>query len=189
MKMQFNKLIKKRGYELSADDLKKVYVEFTKLVERKSANVNELEVIIANTAMQVVPTYIVKSFSVNSSNVIRSTASVVLEKDGKENYGLSYGNGSVDAAFLAIENVIGRHFELDDFSLGSVTEGREAMGQAIVKLRNNGIIYAGRGVSTDIISAAIKAYVNAINKILFEEASKWNYHFQQTVGNSGLKNY
>lgn len=169
---ELNKLIKKRGYDLSADDFKKVYEEFNKLVERKSANVNELEVIIANTAMQVVPTYVVKSFSVNSSNVIRSTASVVLEKEGKEYYGLSYGNGSVDAAFLAIENVVGRHFELDDFTLGSVTEGREAMGQAIVKLRSNGIIYAGRGVSTDIISAAIKAYVNAINKILFEEVNK-----------------
>ena len=167
-----NKLIKKRGYDLSADDLKKVYAEFTKLVEKKSANINELEVIIANTAMQVVPTYVIKSFSVNSSNVIRSTASVVLEKDGKDYYGLSYGNGSVDAAFLAIENVVGRHFELDDFSLGSVTEGREAVGQAIVKLRNNGTIYAGRGVSTDIISATIKAYVNAINKILFEEVNK-----------------
>lgn len=166
---EFNKIIKKIGYALSLDDLKKVYQEFVRVSEKKSVNTKELEVIIANTAMQVPNTYTISSFSVNSSNIMKATASIVLEKDGKEYYGLSYGNGAVDAAFLAIENVTGRHFELDDFALGSVTEGKEAMGQAIVKLRNNGKIYSGRGVSTDIVGAAIRAYINAINKIIYKE--------------------
>ncbi len=79
------------------------------------------------------------------------------------------GEIPVDAAFLAIENVIGRKFELDSFDLGAVTEGKEALGQAIVKLRHGGAIYSGRGVSTDIIGASIRAYISALNKVAYEE--------------------
>ena len=163
------KLIRKRGYDLSAEDVKKVYAEFTRLSEKKQVSAGELDVIIATNAMQVPETYSLISFSVNSSNVVSATASIVLEKDGEKISGLSYGNGPVDAAFLAIESIVGRHFELDEFQLGAVTEGKEAMGQTVVKLRYNGVIYSGRGVSTDVIGASIRAYVNAVNKIVYEE--------------------
>ena len=72
-------------------------------------------------------------------------------------------------AFNAVEQILGHHYELDDFQIQSVTEGREAVGSAIVRLRSNGKLYAGKGISTDIIGASIKAYINAINKIIFEE--------------------
>ena len=122
--------------------------------------------------MQVPETYSLVSFSVSSSNVLAATASIAL-KNGEETLnGLSFGNGPVDAAFLAIESITGRHFELDDFDLSAVTEGKEAMGQAVVKLRYNGVIYSGRGISTDIIGASIRAYVAAINKIVYEESKK-----------------
>ena len=101
-----------------------------------------------------------------------ATASVTLKKDGEELKGISFGNGPVDAAFLAIESVIGRHFELDSFDLGAVTEGKEALGQAVVKLRHNGSVYSGRGVSTDIIGASIRAYISALNKVAYEEKNK-----------------
>ncbi len=166
-----SKLVKKRGYDLSAADLKKVYSEFLRLSEKKTVNTKELDVIIATSAMQVPETYSLISFSVNSSNVVAATASVVLSKNSETMRGLSYGNGPVDAAFLAIESVVGRHFELDDFELGAVTEGKEALGQAIVKLRFNGAIYSGRGVSTDVIGASIRAYVNAINKAVYKEVN------------------
>lgn len=166
-----SKIIKRRGYDLSAEDLKKVYSEFLRLSEKKTVNTKELDVIIATSAMQVPETYSLISFSVNSSNVVAATASVVLSKNSKKMSGLSFGNGPVDAAFLAIESVVGRHFELDDFELGAVTEGKEALGQAIVKLRLNGSIYSGRGVSTDIIGASIRAYVNAINKAVYLEVN------------------
>lgn len=166
---EFNKTIKKMGYDLSAEDLSKVYKEFLRLSEKKPVNVKELDVIIANTALQVPATYILSSFTIHSSNVTPSMASVILVKDGKELSGLSYGNGSIDAAFLAIENIMGRHFELDEFEIGAVTEGKEAMGQTVIKLRANGKVYFGKGVSTDIVGAGIRAYVNAINKIVYEE--------------------
>ena len=146
-----------------------MYSEFLRLSEKKTVNTKDLDAIIATSAMQVPETYSLISFSVNSSNVVAATASVVLSKNSEKMSGLSFGNGPVDAAFLAIESVVGRHFELDDFELGAVTEGKEALGQAIVKLRLNGAIYSGRGVSTDIIGASIRAYVNAINKAVYSE--------------------
>lgn len=167
-----NKIIKKRGYDLNADDLKKVYSEFVRLSDKKEVNTKELDAIIAANALQVPETYSLVNFSVHTSNVLASTASITLLKDGKECDGLSYGNGPVDASFLAIEAITGRHIELDDFDLSAVTEGKEAMGQAIVKLRSNGVIYSGRGISTDIVGASIRAYLGAINKIVYEESKK-----------------
>ena len=83
---------------------------------------------------------------------------------------VAIGDGPVDAAFLAIEQITGMHYELDDFQIRAVTEGREAMGETIVKLRSKGRIYSGRGLSTDIVGSSISAYVNALNKIVYEEA-------------------
>lgn len=166
-----SKIIKARGYDLTAEDLAKVYAEVVKFSTKKDVNTKELDVVIASVALQVPPTFELVSFSVQSSNVLTSTASIVLKKDGKEIRGLSYGNGAVDAAFLALETITGRHFELDDFEVNAVTAGKEAMGETIVKLRADGKIYSGRGVSTDIIGASIKAYINAINKIVHEEAN------------------
>lgn len=169
---EISKIIKKRGYDLGADDVKKVYAEFIRLSDKKAVNTKELDAIIAANALQVPETYSLGSFSVQTSNVLPATASINLVKDGKSYSGLSYGNGPIDAAFLAIESVTGRHIELDDFDLSAVTEGKEAMGQAIVKLRHNGVIYSGRGISTDIIGASIRAYLGAINKIVYEESKR-----------------
>jgi hypothetical protein len=83
--------------------------------------------------------------------------------------GVSLGDGPIDAAFLAVEQITGQHYELDDFQIQAVTEGREAMGQTVVKLRANGKVYSGRGISTDIVGASIHAYINALNKIVYEE--------------------
>ena len=68
-----------------------------------------------------------------------------------------------------MEGVTGRHFELEDFRIDAVTEGKEAIGRAIVRLRNEGKLYSGSGISTDIVGAAIRAYLGALNKIVYEE--------------------
>ena len=65
--------------------------------------------------------------------------------------------------------IFGINYPLDDFQVQSVTEGKEALGSALVKLRNGGKLYSGNGTSTDIVAASIRAYINALNKIVFEE--------------------
>lgn len=162
--------IKQLGYELSDSDIGKVYEEFKKLVAKKEAiDVKELEAVVASTAMQVPSTYHLINFVVNSSNVVSATANVTLEKDGEKFTGVSTGDGPIDAAFHAIEQIIGHHYELDDFQVHAVTKGRGAVGSSIIRLRADGKLYPGNGVSTDIIGACIRAYVNALNKIVYEE--------------------
>ncbi|MBQ1257744.1 MAG: hypothetical protein IIX93_10795 [Clostridia bacterium] len=157
------------GYDLSDEDLAKVYEAFRNLAGKKPVDSRELDAIVATVALQVPPTYRLSSYVVNSGNIISATAHIVLDKLGQTVQGLSAGDGPIDAAFMAIENVVGHHYELDDFEIQSVTSGREAMGEALVKLRDGGKLYSGRGISTDIIGASIRAYLNALNKIVYRE--------------------
>lgn len=162
--------VKQLGYELSDSDMGKVYDEFKKVTSKKEAiDIKELEAVIASTAMQVPSTYHLVNFVVNSSNIISATANVTLEKDGEKLTGVSTGDGPIDAAFHAIEQIIGHHYELDDFQVHAVTKGRGAVGSSIIRLRANGKLYSGNGVSTDIIGACIRAFINALNKIVYEE--------------------
>ena len=160
------------GYALSPDDEAKVYEAFLRIAAKKDTIVaGELDAIVASVAMQVPPTYKIVNYVINSGNIIKATANIVLEKDGTELRGMAVGDGPVDAAFLAIEQIVGRRYELDDFQIAAVTEGRGAMGSALVKLRGGSGLCSGRGVSTDIIGASIRAYVDALNKIAYEEGN------------------
>lgn len=157
------------GYELTEEDTGKVYEEFRRVSARKgTVDPRELEAIVATTAMQVPSTFHLISYVVNSGNILTATAHVVLEKDGQKLSGVSVGDGPIDAAFHAIEQIIGHHYELDDFQIQSVTKGREAVGSSLIRLRANGMLYSGNGVSTDIVGACVRAYINALNKIVYE---------------------
>ena len=162
----------KLGYDLSDEDAEKVYEEFKKLAEKKErVGAKELDAIVAAVALQVPPTYKLLSYIINTGNIITASAQIkVLKSDGSEVEGVSMGDGPIDAAFRAIEQITGNHYELDDFQIQSVTEGREAMGSALIRLREGGKLYSGSGISTDIIGASISAYLGAVNKIVYEEA-------------------
>jgi 2-isopropylmalate synthase len=160
------------GYSLTEDDRARVYESLHRLGEktgRKSITTRELDAIIAADALQVSPTYRLVSYLINSGNTITATAQITLDKNGELMTGLCAGDGPIDAAFRAIEQIIGYHYELDDFRISSVTEGKGAMGDALIRLRYEGKLYSGRGLSTDIIGAAIRAYVSALNKIVYDQ--------------------
>lgn len=163
--------VRKMGYDLSEEDKANVFAAFRRVAEKKEfVGTKELEAIVASTALQVPSTYTIESYVINSGNVITATANIKLVRDGKALSGVSIGDGPVDAAFLAIEQITGHHYELDDFQIRAVTEGREAMGSSLVKLRSaSGKLYSGTGISTDVIGASIRAYVSALNKIAYEE--------------------
>ena len=161
--------VKTLGYDLSDEDQGKVYESFKQVAAvNKTVNSKELDAIIASVALQVPSTYHLDSYVLNTGNIITSTATITITKGDVQMQGISGGDGPVDAAFLAIEQVVGQHFELDDFQISSVTEGRKAMATAVVKLRHNGKLYPGKGVSTNIIGASIRAYMSALNKIVYE---------------------
>lgn len=158
------------GYELSDEDNGKVYSALLNIFETKSSvGAREFEAVIASAAMQAPSTYHLDSYVTNCSNVTASMTQIVLVKDGEKLCGVSSGDGPIDSAFRAIEQSVGFHYELDDFQIQAVTEGKEALGSAVVKLRSGGRLYSGSGVSADIVAASIRAYINALNKIVYEE--------------------
>ncbi len=162
--------VKTLGYDLSDDDCGKVYRALMRVCEKKSfVGAKELEAIVASSAMQVPSTYHVKSYNTVSGNLISAMSSITLKKNDEELSGVSIGDGPIDASFRAIEAIVGYHYELDDFQIHSVTEGKESIGSAFVRLRSDGKLYSGNGLSTDIVGASIRAYINALNKIVFEE--------------------
>ena len=164
------KTAQRLGYDLSEEDGAKVYEAFKAIAAKKEkVSARELDAIVASAAMQVPPTYQLDTYVITAGNTISSTAHLKIAKNGAMLEGVSVGDGPIDAAFLAIERITGEHYELDDFQIQAVTEGREAMGQTVVKLRASGKVFSGRGISTDIVGASIRAYINALNKIVYEE--------------------
>ena len=165
-----SKVVESLGYDLSEEDTAKVYEAFQVIAAKKEqVSAKELDAIVASAAMQVPATYTLDTYVITSGNTISATAHIKLQKNGQSVEGVYIGDGSIDAAFKAIESITGCHYELDDFQLQAVTEGREAMGQTVVKLRSGGKVYSGRGISTDIVGAGIAAYLSALNKIVYEE--------------------
>ncbi len=159
------------GYELSDSDIGNVHKVLKQVCEKKGAiGYKEFEAIIASSAMQAPSTYHFETYTTTSSNMSASMSQVTLKCNDEIICGVSNGDGPIDSVFRAIEQCIGHHYELDDFQVQSVTEGKEALGSALVRLRNNGKLYSGNGTSTDIVAASIRAYINALNKIVFEEA-------------------
>lgn len=164
------KVVERLGYDLSEEDGMKVFEAFQNIAARKEkVSAKELDAIVASAAMQVPPTYVLDTYVITAGNTISSTAHLKLNRVDARLEGISIGDGPIDAAFLAIESITGCHYELDDFQIQAVTEGREAMGQTVVKLRSGGKLYSGRGISTDIVGASIRAYLSALNKIVYEE--------------------
>ena len=164
------KAVERMGYDLSEEDGIKVYEAFRSIVAKKEkVTTKELDAIVASAAMQVPSAYKLDTYVITAGNTISATAHLKLRKADAPMEGVCIGDGPIDAAFLAIESITGCHYELDDFQIQAVTEGREAMGQAVVKLRSSGKLYSGKGISTDIVGASIHAYINALNKIVYEE--------------------
>ena len=166
---EVSEAVKALGYDLDGDDEKKVYDAVKRLTEKKSSiGAKELEAVVASSAMQVPATYTLKSYVSTISNMVNAVSNVILEDENGTLSGVATGDGPIDSAFKAIETCIGHHYELDDFQIQAVTEGKEALGSALVRLRSSGRLYSGNGLSTDICGASIRAYINALNKIAYE---------------------
>lgn len=158
------------GYDISDEDCGTVYRELLKVCEQKnSVGAKELEALVASYAMQAPSTYHLISYMATCGNIGSCMAQVVMEYNGEKAEGVAAGDGPIDSAFRAIEQSVGHHYELDDFQVQAVTRGKEALGSALVKLRNEGRLYSGNGISTDIVGASIRAYINALNKIVYEK--------------------
>ena len=115
--------------------------------------------------------YSLDRFAVNSGNTITNTAVVRLNKDQKLVEKIGSGDGPLDAAFNSIEKIVGKTLHLEDLRIQANTEGKDALGDATVSIKDEetGLTCTGRGVSTDVLEASLMAYINAVNKMIYEE--------------------
>ncbi|MDH7483729.1 MAG: 2-isopropylmalate synthase [Spirochaetales bacterium] len=161
------------GFSLSPDEINRVFAEFKILADRKKLVTDRDIEALARGASAVVPeTWQLERFAVHSGSGMSAACNVCLvHKDGSSIEKTAVGDGPVDAAFKAIDAIVDRSLELEDFKLTSVTAGEDAQGEAMVRIRNDGKTWNGHGLSTDILEASIKAYLSAINTMIWEEAS------------------
>jgi len=155
------------GHTLEGEDLNKVYKEFLALADQKQEVFDEDLYALMGDKNGGQPQHSLKSFSVSTAGASKAMATVELESGDQTLSDAACGNGPVDSIFKAIDRLLKVEVTLEDYSLQSVTRGKDALGDATVKVRNeDGKLFIGRGLSTDIIEASAKAYLNALNKIL-----------------------
>jgi 2-isopropylmalate synthase len=163
----FESRIGKMGYRLTEDELNRSFDRFKDLADRKKTITElDIEAILQDGRMDAPPIYRLERFIINSGNTITATANVRLVRNGKSREKVAVGDGPMDAAFKAVEKIIGTSFQLEDYSVHSVGAGKDAQGEVVVKIRKNGRLATGHGLSTDVVEAGILAYINAANRML-----------------------
>ncbi len=156
------------GYDLNREDMDQLFIRFKALCDRKKTiSSQDLEALISHKAEPVQKGYRLDKYTVNSGNVVSASAVVRLLDDDKAVQEVAVGNGPIDAALNAIDKLIqaGEH-TLVDYTIQTISEGKDAQGEAILKISYPGGTVTGRGLSTDVVEASLLAYVNAMNKLL-----------------------
>lgn len=166
----FRDKLEQLGYKLTNEELDEAFKKFKELADKKKDVFDkDIEALVSRQKIDVPRTYELHNYVINTGNVITPTATVSIKKDKMIKEEVATGDGPIYASFKAIEKILGRDYQLDDFSINSITEGEDALGDVMVRLNDNGEKFVGRGMSTDIIEASITAYINAINKMIYEK--------------------
>jgi 2-isopropylmalate synthase len=158
------------GLHPRPDALAALFAGFKELADKKKAVTDrDLEALALEVPATTQEAYRLDRFVVNSGTSITATSAVRLAaRDGALVERLSAGAGPIDASFKAIDKIVGKHPALEEYAIGSVTEGKDAQGEARVRIELGGRRYNGRGLSTDVVEASIRAYVAAINAMAQE---------------------
>ncbi|MCX4373441.1 MAG: 2-isopropylmalate synthase [Dysosmobacter sp.] len=168
------------GYELSDEDLEGVFTRFKTLADKKkSITGSDLESLVLHrrnnslNAQSGACRLLGHLINTSTSDSLPTTSYIKLERDGEVREDAAIGSGPLDASFKAINRMLDMDIKLESFSLNAVTDGEDAIGEGIVKIKApNGESYTGTGLSTDIIESSIRAYVNGINKMLEDTAGE-----------------
>jgi len=155
------------GYEVTDEDLDKIYERFIAIADKKKeVHDADLEAIMQDEMRLVPDVYTLEYIQILSGSRTIPTATVGLKRNGEVYQEAASGDGPVDAAYKAIDRIIGITAELTDYNIQAVTQGKDAIGEVTVKIRGNGQNVVGHGASTDVIEASARAYVNALNKLI-----------------------
>jgi 2-isopropylmalate synthase len=162
------------GYDLAEEAVNAAFAKFKDLADKKKEVGDEdIRALLDEKLASIPEAFTLETMQVSYGNQSVPTATVRIRKlDGEVFDEVAIGNGSVDAIYKAIDKVTKEEVELGDYSIKSVSHGKDALGEVHVVLRQNGIAVSGRGISTDILEASAKAYVHAVNRLLDKRSSQ-----------------
>jgi len=162
----FKNRLAELGYELSEEDLNRVFEKFKELADKRKEILDEdIEVLVAEEILRVPDVYQLDYLNVVSGTVAVPTATVKLKIRGSESQNAGFGVGPIDATYNTIAKMTGSRSKLVRFSVNSNTGGTDAQGEVTVRLQENGLVALGKGADPDIITASAKAYINGLNRL------------------------
>jgi 2-isopropylmalate synthase len=164
----FRQRLQDLGYSLSGDDFYRAFSAFKELADKKKEVTDrDLESLVAEELRTVSQTYHLDQVQVSCGDRSVPTASVrLIDPEGNVIGDAALGTGPVDAVYKAINRLVDVPNNLIEFSVKSVTEGIDAIGEVTIRIESDGKVYTGRGAATDIIVASAKAYMNALNRLI-----------------------
>jgi len=169
----FKERMRRLGFRLDTHQLETAFKSFKELTDKKREVFDEDLIFIGEEQTFRIPeVYVLEYIHTVTGNQILPTATVRIKKKDKVFQEAACGDGPIDAAYRAIDRVTRMKLNLLDYSLHSVTGGKDALGEVMVKVEAKGRMVTGRGVSTDIIEAGAKAYLNAINRLIYREGKR-----------------
>lgn len=166
----FEERLRELGYtNLSVDRINEAFQKFKDLADKKKyVSDMDIEAIVRHEVYQVPEVFTLELFQISSGNNLEATSTVKIKYKDESIKEAACGDGPVDAVFKAIEKATGIEVKLEDYSLKAIGSGKDALGEATVKIRREEKVYVGTGISTDVIEASARALINAINKIHYE---------------------
>ena len=157
----------------SEEALNDAFARFKELADKKHEIFDEdLQALVSEANPEVPEIYKLVSLKVCSETGEKPFAEVTLNVDGEEHFTQSEGGGPVDAAFQAIEFLVGSKSNLQLYSVNNITSGTDAQGEVTVRLEKDGQIVNGQGADTDIVVASARSYLNALNKLMRPSAQR-----------------
>lgn len=156
------------GYDLNEEQVNAAFAKFKDLADRKKQVADEdIRALIEEKLIETPEVFVLDSIQVSYGNHMTPSATVRIKtEDGGAIVEGAEGNGSVDAIYNAIDKATKEDVELEDYSIKSVSHGKDALGEVHVVLLQNGVSVQGRGISTDILEASAKAYIDAVNRLI-----------------------
>ncbi len=166
----FRERLKNLGIILKDKELDAAFQRFKDIADKKKQVFDEDLLAIVEDELKVFKkVWTLEAISAKTGTNIAPEVEVVLKNKGKLFTKKSSGDGPIDACYNAIESIVNMKGKLLDYSIQSVTQGKDALGQVTIKVKFDDISVVTHGTSTDILEASAKAYVNAVNKILSQQ--------------------
>jgi 2-isopropylmalate synthase len=157
--------LKELGFDLEKETFERVFQRFINVADRKKEiTAKDLSSIVEVEISKVPETYIFVGMQIMSGNQTTPLSSVRLKKGDELLTDAAIGNGPVDATYRCIERLVGHQGKLLDYDLKAITTGKDALGEAMVRVEIEGRVYSGLGTSPDVIEASARAYLNAFNR-------------------------